>query len=100
VLTQVGAQFCFTLTLEANQQYLPDNPEHPENGNRTRLVQARTLYGVAQAIFAHYGESHKADMLQEVSAEIAAELGNGHAGSNGWGQTSLSPDFGITRIAE
>jgi hypothetical protein len=39
-------------------------------------------------------------MLQEVSAEIAAELGNGHAGSNGWGQTSLSPDFGITRIAE
>lgn len=92
--TDTPIEFANTIANKANcLRNLPDNPDYPAKGNRTRLMQAKALYGKAQALFKHYGETHKAGMLEDIIVELNSELGNGYAPHD-------TASFGITRIAE
>lgn len=87
--TDAPLEFANTLANKGNcLRNLPDDPDHPSKGNRTHLAEAKLLYGKAQALFSHYGEAAKADLLSDIIAEISAELGNGHPphyqGENPW----------------
>lgn len=76
--TDAPLEFANTLANKGNcLRNLPDDPDHPTTGNRTRLREAKTLYGKAQAVFTHYGETAKADLMAGIIAELNAELGNG-----------------------
>lgn len=92
--TDTPLEFANTLANKGNcLRNLPDDPDYPSKGNRTRLMEAKALYGKAQALFKRYGETHKAEMLLEIIAELNSELGNGYAPHD-------TASFGLTRIAE
>jgi len=53
---------------------LPDDLEHPENGNSSRLAEALTLYREARMIFEQYGEDSKVEVVTQVINEIESNL--------------------------
>jgi tetratricopeptide (TPR) repeat protein len=73
-----------TLTNKANcLQNLPDDPGHPEHGNRANLVQARALYTEAREIFTIHGDSAKAGIVADAAFQLERELMNMPAGNGG-----------------
>ncbi len=83
--------YATTISNKANcLRNLPDDLEHPERGNKKRLVEARSLYQVAQRIFAAYGENARVAMLSDALAEIGRDLGDQMSGS-GQAQFGDSP---------
>ncbi len=86
-------EYANTIANKANcLRNLPDDMEKSDTGNTGHLLQARQLYREAQQIFNQYGETAKADAIQEMLQEVEQDLGTGQAGSrNGKG-------FGETRI--
>ena len=58
---------------------LPDNPEHPEAGNKTTLQEAQKLFQEAATIFTRYGRLEQTQTIQQTLQEIEAELGAVHA---------------------
>ncbi|MGQ0671574.1 MAG: hypothetical protein ACT4N2_01660 [Hyphomicrobium sp.] len=69
---------------------LPDDVEHPEQGNRRNLVQARAYYAEARELFNAYGELEKARIVAEAHEQIERELladpsaiGSGFHSANG-----------------
>lgn len=71
---------------------LPDDLEHPENGNRDHLREARELYRAASEIFAQYGDAAKVSIIGETLEELDADIGTGAAGSrkgNGFGESRI-----------
>ena len=84
-------EYANTLTNRANcLQNLPDDPEHPQAGNRLNLRRAKADYAEARAIFTAHGESAKARIVAEAVFQLERELmdepapapierrGNGH----------------------
>lgn len=68
-------EYANTLSNKANALYnLPDDPEHPEAGNRNNLLQARGYYQEAQEIFIDYEQMKQAQMVGQVLQEIEVEL--------------------------
>ncbi len=97
--TDTPQEYANTISNKANcLRNLPDDPEQPEKGNRQRLGEARNLYQRAQALFRSYGETPKVEMLDEVLAEIAAEMGNGQEPDNA-AQSTKDSDFGEARFS-
>ena len=88
-LRDTPLEFANTISNKANAlQNLPDDPEHPELGNRGNLELARSYFESASAIFEQHGEaekvSHTRDMLAELEKEarnqgIIHDSSNGHA---------------------
>lgn len=86
-------EYANTLSNKANcLRNLPDDVEHPDAGNRVRLVQARALYREANDIFTEYGDTGKVSLLDEVLQELEADIGTGKKGSRG------GKGFGESRI--
>lgn len=70
-------EYANTVSNKANcLRNLPDDLEHPEQGNTSHLNEARALYVEARDLFRQYGEMTKANMVDEVLEEMAAEKGN------------------------
>jgi tetratricopeptide (TPR) repeat protein len=68
-------EYANTVSNKANALYnLPDNPEHPEAGNRNNLLQAREYYQEAEEIFIDNGQMEQAQMVAQVLQEIELEL--------------------------
>ncbi len=87
-------EYANTIANKANCLWnLLDDPEHPEQGNRANLLQAKTYYTEARELFVAAGEVEKAKMVAEASFQIERELmalppvnGSGaHEGSSGNG---------------
>lgn len=79
-----------TISNKANcLRNLPDDPEHPDLGNRGHLREALDLYAEARTLFRHAGEDEKVLLLDEVIVETRAALGNG---------SGHDPHFGESRI--
>jgi tetratricopeptide (TPR) repeat protein len=77
-------EYANTLTNKANcLQNLPDDPEHPEQGNRANLVQARAFYTEAREIFTIHGDSAKAGIVAEAAFQLERELMNMPPGNGG-----------------
>jgi tetratricopeptide (TPR) repeat protein len=84
--------FATTIANKANcLRNLPDNPEHPEQGNQERLVQARQLYQDATRIFRAYGDLARAELLSESVLEIERELSDlrSHRGQEKFGSSPI-----------
>ncbi|HFD13243.1 MAG TPA: hypothetical protein ENJ32_12360 [Crenotrichaceae bacterium] len=71
---------------------LPDDPVDPDVGNRDNLLKARDYYRQALDIFQQFGDSAKAQMIQQTLAEIDQDLGTGKAGSRD------GKGFGASRV--
>ncbi len=70
-------EYANTVSNKANALYnLPDNPEHPEAGNRNNLLQARAYYQEAQEIFIRYGQIEQAQMVAQLLEEIEVDYRN------------------------
>ena len=68
-------EYANTVANKANcLRNLPDDPEHPEFGNRAKLLEAKRHYEAAAALFGAHGETAKAQIVAEAIAEIEAEL--------------------------
>ncbi len=71
---------------------LPDDLEHPEQGNRGNLRKARELYRAAREIFEQHGDAAKVSLIDETLATLEADIGTGQAGSrkgNGFGESRI-----------
>jgi tetratricopeptide (TPR) repeat protein len=69
-------EYANTISNKANVlRNLPDDPAHPELGNRGNLSQARTFYREAQELFTSFGQVNSAGIVGEAAAEIEGELG-------------------------
>ncbi|MDR3616325.1 MAG: hypothetical protein P4L53_22385 [Candidatus Obscuribacterales bacterium] len=69
--------YATTISNKANcLRNLPDDVEKPENGNRQRLLQARSLYMESIRLFAAHGELGRAAIVKDSLAEINAQLGD------------------------
>lgn len=70
-------EYANTLTNKANcLQNLPDDPAHPEAGNRRNLVEARALYMEAREIFITQGDNAKAAIVAEAAFQLEREIMN------------------------
>ncbi len=68
-------EFANTIANRANCLWnLPDEPEHPDRGNRANLAQARTCYAEAREIFMTHGEADKARIVAEAVTQIEREM--------------------------
>jgi tetratricopeptide (TPR) repeat protein len=68
-------EFANTIANRANCLWnLPDEPEHPDRGNRANLAQARTCYTEAREIFMTHGEADKARIVAEAVTQIEREM--------------------------
>jgi tetratricopeptide (TPR) repeat protein len=68
-------EFANTIANRANCLWnLPDEPEHPEGGNRANLAQARACYAEAREIFMTHGEADKARIVAEAVTQIEREM--------------------------
>ncbi|MFA5122021.1 hypothetical protein [Zavarzinia sp.] len=87
-------EYANTLANKANCLWnLPDDPEHPEDGNPRNLALARAAYAEAREIFAGQGEAEKARIVAEACVQIEREMltsvppargsGNGHSMNSG-----------------
>lgn len=72
---RMPAEYANTIANKANCLWnLPDDPERPERGNRSNLLQARNYYAEAREIFARAGDMAKARMVAEAIFQIEREL--------------------------
>ncbi|PZM81735.1 MAG: hypothetical protein DKT66_13805 [Candidatus Melainabacteria bacterium] len=53
---------------------LPDDPEHPEQGNQKRMNEALKLYREAHKIFAQSDESGKAEVIAQILDDLENEM--------------------------
>jgi tetratricopeptide (TPR) repeat protein len=53
---------------------LPDEPEHPDRGNRVNLTLARACYAEARELFVAHGEVDKARIVAEAGLSIEREI--------------------------
>lgn len=68
-------EYASTISNKANVLYnLPDDIEHPEAGNCSNLMQAKTYYQEAQTIFTEYGDWERAEVVARALQEIEREL--------------------------
>lgn len=68
-------EFANTIANKANCLWnLPDEPEHPDRGNRANLAQARACYAEAREIFMAHGEADKARIVAEAASQIEREI--------------------------
>jgi tetratricopeptide (TPR) repeat protein len=68
-------EFANTIANKANCLWnLPDEPEHPDRGNRANLAQARACYAEAREIFMAHGEADKARIVAEAVTQIEREI--------------------------
>jgi tetratricopeptide (TPR) repeat protein len=76
-------EYANTLANQANcLQNLPDDPEHPEAGNRAKLQRARANLAEARAIFMAQGETAKARIVGEAVFQLERELMDMPAGDD------------------
>ena len=81
-------EYANTIANKANCLWnLPDDPEHPDRGNRSNLTQARTYYAEARELFTAYGDLEKARIVSEAASQIEREIlalppSNGHGGAS------------------
>ncbi|MEJ2345891.1 MAG: hypothetical protein P8076_08485 [Gammaproteobacteria bacterium] len=79
-----------TISNKANcLRNLPDDPNHPQRGNRVRLREALSLYQEAQQLFHQFGESDKVQLVQELLDEVRSMLGNGAGGEPQFGESPV-----------
>lgn len=69
-------EYANTIANKANCLWnLPDDPEHPDGGNRGNLIRAKALYEEAHEIFLGHGAGDKAQAvagaLEQLTSEIA-----------------------------
>lgn len=68
-------EYANTIANRANCLWnLPDDPKHPNVGNRANLLLARASYEEARAIFLNYGEAEKARIVAEAVDQIGREI--------------------------
>ncbi len=68
-------EYASTIANKANLLYnLPDDLDHPEQGNRQNLQQAQTYYQEALDIFSQYGELTRGEVVANALAELEQEL--------------------------
>ena len=68
-------EYANTLSNMANcLQNLPDDPEHPEAGNRVNLQRAKAGFAEAREIFMAHGETAKAGIVGEAVFQLEREL--------------------------
>lgn len=73
--TDTPVEYANTVSNKANAlRNLPDEPTHPEKGNRRNLEQASRYLGEAQEIFEQFGDGGKVRLTREVLAEVRQEL--------------------------
>jgi tetratricopeptide (TPR) repeat protein len=89
-------EYANTIANKANcLRNLPDDPEHPDAGNRARLREAAGLYAEAMRLFRSYRELDKAELVERALDEVLLELGEVAAPLR-----SLGSDFGVSRVGE
>jgi len=68
-------EYANTISNRANCLWnLPDEPEHPDRGNRVNLTRARAAYSEAREIFMARGELDKARIVAEAVDQIGREI--------------------------
>lgn len=68
-------EYANTISNKANCLWnLPDDPEHPDAGNRANLTQARVYYGEAREIFMAHGDLDKARIIAEAVDQTEREI--------------------------
>lgn len=68
-------EYANTIANKANCLWnLPDDPEHPDQGNRANLNQAWAYYRESRDIFTRHGEVEKARIVAEACDQIGREL--------------------------
>jgi tetratricopeptide (TPR) repeat protein len=68
-------EYANTIANKANCLWnLPDDPEHPEGGNRANLLSARAAYTEAREIFTSHGELDRARIVGEAVDQINREI--------------------------
>jgi len=86
-------EYANTISNQANcLRNLPDNPADPQAGNRENQMKARGCYREAREIFQRFGDTAKAQMIEEALTEIEQDLGTGKAGSRdgkGFGKSRI-----------
>ncbi|MEW6353794.1 MAG: hypothetical protein AB1469_05795 [Pseudomonadota bacterium] len=66
-------EYANTLANKANVlRNLPDDPAHPEAGQRARLLEATRLYEEAKKIFTRFNQTGSAAIVEEALHEVAA----------------------------
>jgi len=77
-------EFANTISNKANAlMNLPDDPEHPEEGNPGRLRQAIALFHKAADVFKRHHLADRAEMVKRIAAELDADLRGAAASSGG-----------------
>ena len=68
-------EYANTIANKANCLWnMPDDPGHPERGNRANLISARAAYGEAREIFVAHGEPDRARVVAEAVDQIEREI--------------------------
>ena len=68
-------EYANTISNKANCLWnLPDDPEHPEAGNRTNLTQANAYYREARTVFMEHGDLEKARIVAEAVDQTQREI--------------------------
>jgi tetratricopeptide (TPR) repeat protein len=68
-------EFANTIANKANCLWnLPDDPEHPDRGNRANLAKALACYAEAREIFIAHSETDKARIVGEAVTQIGREI--------------------------
>lgn len=81
-------EYANTIANKANCLWnLPDDPAHPDRGNRSNLTQARANYAEAREIFVTHGDMEKARIVSEAATQIEREI-LALPSTNGHGSTS------------
>jgi tetratricopeptide (TPR) repeat protein len=68
-------EYANTIANRANCLWnVPDDPEHPERGNRANLIRARAAYAEARELFMAHSELDRARIVAEAVDQIGREL--------------------------
>ncbi|BBA78983.1 hypothetical protein RGRSB_0396 [cyanobacterium endosymbiont of Rhopalodia gibberula] len=64
-----------TISNKANVLFnLPDDIEHPERGNQSNLIEAKTYYQKAQGVFSQYGQWEQVEVVKKALQDIEVQL--------------------------
>ena len=89
-------EYANTIANRANCLWnLPDDPDHPEAGNRANLALARSAYVEAREIFMAHGELDKARIVAEAVDQIEREI-LALPAANGKGGHASEPPLNIS----
>jgi hypothetical protein len=68
-------EYANTISNKANCLWnLPDDPESPEDGNRSNLTRANAYYREARAVFMEHGDLEKARIVAEAVDQTQREI--------------------------